>query len=475
MYASAAASLWLLLIYLWVVTASPTQQDDLAHMRDTITVVQEVHARRMLQRAGDSTAAGSELAAEKYPARTSSKPKNRIMQKMKPVPQTVQTAPAGLSVPKMTPKLKNLIEDARLREKNKQPFELNPTPGALPTVYGEAIQGPVDPLGFLGSPNVDGAPCAVRDHLRNGSRVSRPMRILLSTTELYVPTLLNWLVYYRAVCPAPEDMDRLFFLCFDFGAERALMSKGLRCDHADFTLSKNRMWLLRTQVTNVLLQAGIDVLISDLDALWLQNPFTALEHFPYSQLLASRASFPEEISLRLGATVCLGFAYVKSKKPSKALWVYLAEKLGQSFNPDDQRVLNFMLLDVGLRFPKRLTYVKNGHADVGQVRLRKAIKEGSGISASSEANMLYVTLLAHDNFRRLGCENVTSSALQAMRGSKVLHCLEHLKKAEKKEEVSRDLGTWLIRDDWKSVQYDAKRGFDRFLADCRITTQEGKV
>jgi len=431
-----------------------------------------IRARRMQSATAASASNAEAIGSEKYPARTQQKPKSRSMQRDSPVPQTVKTAPAGVSVPQMTPNLKNLIADARQREKNKLPFALKPSLESAEIITGNAIEGPADPLGFLGSPNADGAPCAIRDRWRNGTTVRRPVRILLSTTELYVPTLLNWLVYYRAVCPAPDDMAKLFFLCFDLGAERALLSKGLRCDHSDSTHSKNQMWLLRTRVTNILLQAGTDVLISDLDALWLQNPFPVLEHFPQSQLLASRASFPEEISLRLGATVCLGFAYVKSKKPSKALWVYLAEQLGQSFNPDDQRILNNMLLEIGLRFPKRLTYVKNAHADVGQVRLRRAIKEGSGLSAPSQANMLYVTLLAHDNFRRLGCENVTTSALEAMRGSKVLHCLEHIKKAAKKEEVSRDLGTWLVRDDWRAVQFDRSAGFDRYLAEVRIRDKD---
>ncbi len=190
-------------------------------------------------------------------------------------------------------------------------------------------------------------------------------------------------------------------------------------------------------------------------------------------MLASRASFPEEISVRLGATLCLGFAYVKSKKPSRALWTHLGDLLAESYRPDDQGVLNVMLLEVGLQFPKRLTYVKNDHSDVGHVRLRRGVKLGSGVSAPSEANMLYVTLLAHDHFRRLGCENQTVIAKQAMKNSTVLHCLEHIKKASKKEEVSRDLGTWLIRDDWESVSLVSAEGVNlsvsQYLANIRIT------
>ena len=54
--------------------------------------------------------------------------------------------------------------------------------------------------------------CGVRGMTKNGTVVTRPLRIIMSTTASYVPTLFNWLLYYREVCP---DMSSLFFICMD--------------------------------------------------------------------------------------------------------------------------------------------------------------------------------------------------------------------------------------------------------------------
>ena len=46
-----------------------------------------------------------------------------------------------------------------------------------------------------------------------------------------------------------------------------------------------------------------------------------------------RAVFPEDVSRRYGATLCLGFAYIKSTTPSKALWTYLADLMLRNPRP----------------------------------------------------------------------------------------------------------------------------------------------
>ena len=58
--------------------------------------------------------------------------------------------------------------------------------------------------------------------------ITRPLRIIMSTTASYVPTLFNWLLYYRQICP---DMSSLFFLCMDRDSEKMMQKYGLRCDH----------------------------------------------------------------------------------------------------------------------------------------------------------------------------------------------------------------------------------------------------
>ena len=219
---------------------------------------------------------GADMAVERYPARTS-KPKRKpsVKSEFQAVSNAMNHVDSTSEVlKKRANNLKNLIDEVKTFESNKQPFFLRASVRERDHVAEDkAVKTLPDPHGFLGSPDPSGAPCAIRERLHNGTIIHRRVRILLSVSKAYMPALLNWLVYYRAVCPGAEDLEKLFFLCFDRGAESLLLQRGLYCGHVDSTHSKNQMWLLRTRVTNLLLLDGADVLISDLDALWLRNPF----------------------------------------------------------------------------------------------------------------------------------------------------------------------------------------------------------
>ncbi|RYG96081.1 hypothetical protein EON65_54965 [archaeon] len=74
------------------------------------------------------------------------------------------------------------------------------------------------------------------------------------------------------------------------------------------------IWMKRLEIVSVLLQRGEDVLLSDLDAIWLQNPYADISsHLQAgSSIISSRATYPEEISRVWGRSLCMGFLYLKS-------------------------------------------------------------------------------------------------------------------------------------------------------------------
>jgi hypothetical protein len=68
------------------------------------------------------------------------------------------------------------------------------------------------------------------------------------------------------------------------------MSKyGLHCSQVLHSSSKsssfNKLWLLRVRITKQLLNSGFDVMLSDSDAIWLQNPFSYIEKFSSSGII----------------------------------------------------------------------------------------------------------------------------------------------------------------------------------------------
>ena len=96
-------------------------------------------------------------------------------------------------------------------------------------------------------------------------------------------------------------------------------------------------WRGRVKFIANLLNEGVDVLHSDLDAIWLKTPLKFIEN-DYD-IVASTGTYPIDIFQRVGYTLCMGWIYYKSSTVVKGL---LKTILGQSNSVsfDDQVEFN---------------------------------------------------------------------------------------------------------------------------------------
>jgi hypothetical protein len=173
---------------------------------------------------------------------------------------------------------------------------------------------------------------------------SRNFRILISLTDEHIPIFLNWLIYYSNVC---INLSTLFIICLDKQVEKNLVDYGFRCSHVQYLSSimmLSRIWFVRIKVAKQLLSQGLDVFMSDIDALWIKDPFKELSKNVNSDIIASRAFFPEEISQALGSSICMGFIYIKSSQRTIKLWQELLYFMAKADRANDQHNLNQFLL-----------------------------------------------------------------------------------------------------------------------------------
>jgi hypothetical protein len=181
--------------------------------------------------------------------------------------------------------------------------------------------------------------CGVKD---NGKKTVRSLRIMLSSTDEYFPVFLNWLVFYNKICPS---ISSLYMICLDPSVEMRIKKYGLSCAHV-FHVKKNaalhQLWAVRAKLTLELLKGGYDVLMVDSDALFLQNPFKEVEKHISSDIISSRGAFPESIGRVLGASLCMGFVYVKASMYTVRLWGEIHGAMTSQANPDDQRETNMV-------------------------------------------------------------------------------------------------------------------------------------
>lgn len=288
----------------------------------------------------------------------------------------------------------------------------------------------------------------------------RPYKILISTSTSYFPSFLNWLIYYYHVCG--DDRTVLHIICLDKEIESNLKYYGLTCSFVHYLpeiYTFNRLWLVRAKVTKELLASGYDVLMSDSDALWLRNPFLDIEYYAAtSDIIGTRATFPNAVLSKIGATLCMGFIYIKSSSKVVTLWDTLINQMIRLRNPDDQKLLNEVMMKFKLRFPYKLSYKRSYEVDHGYLMLEK--------------EKIRVSMLPQNSYRRI-CS--IKNRKQILANTTILHCLVRVKDQEKKRLTGEKYGMWLLNESAISIEYQRKNygsSFDSFISSIALESPE---
>ena len=143
-------------------------------------------------------------------------------------------------------------------------------------------------------------------------------RVIVFVDHKQIETYLNWETYYKKLdCHA--NLSYLDVICLDAISDSRLRAVGRRCASKSVFLNshdaRNRLteiWLTRMLIIRQYLVEGESVIISDLDAFWFLDPLPTLEKIVGSEVVASRAWWPWQLSKQWGASVCMGFAYFKA-------------------------------------------------------------------------------------------------------------------------------------------------------------------
>ncbi len=259
---------------------------------------------------------------------------------------------------------------------------------------------------------------------------------------------MNWLIFFYHRC---HNVSLIYFICLDKAIETNLPKYGLSCSHVHHlpaAQSNNRLWLVRARVTKHLLEQGYDVLMTDSDAIWLQNPFLVLQRYQDSDVVASRASFPEDISAKLGATVCMGFIYIRASNKTVMMWDEVYTFMSKTPRADDQRNFNQLLVAWGIRYDTRPSYLKSLTPNLGSFELK--------------GQPVKLTLLPHAQFMRMCDPRRVGDTLQAV----VAHCISPSKSESTKASSERVYGIWALSDDWaKAASNGSALGLSQFVRD----------
>ncbi len=147
-----------------------------------------------------------------------------------------------------------------------------------------------------------------------------PVVLLTCSSRVFLPILLNWLAAYRLA--TGSDLSEILVVSTDDPtAHRSIIDKGLNSifiknDSDIFKIKPPEeilsVWIKRLTVVRIMNHLGYDVLIIDLDAIYLKDFTTIIKKYNTSDIVGSMSKAPYELNSKWGFTMCMGVAYFRS-------------------------------------------------------------------------------------------------------------------------------------------------------------------
>lgn len=257
--------------------------------------------------------------------------------------------------------------------------------------------------------------------------------IVVFSDSKYLGVLLNWLIPIHR-----HGIRNYLIVALDESIHEFLTRRGFPSALVGMDGPLEKLWHLRLVVLRELCAHGIDIIHSDIDAIWLRNPIP--EYFSRSAdhlVITQGTAWPYEVVARQGFVLCCGLFYLRSGKQSLALLDDLLRHI--AITNDDQTSLNYLIhgsitWDRDLKNPYHLTF--RGYTVTCSEAPIRGRHRKTGFT---------VTLLPHHLFQRLHMPG---------REAYVKHLFSE-KTDRDKFESFRNSGCLFLHDDWKNVQFDA--------------------
>lgn len=197
----------------------------------------------------------------------------------------------------------------------------------------------------------------------------------------------NFMVAMRKNSDLP--IANIYLLCLDLESVIAVETLyGIRCVEVNNVTGRKGIWKIRVHALTCIVQSGKDVIISDLDAVWLRDPLQALGQ-TNGDILLQRGNWPKRMQDPVtGMTMCMGFGLFRAGSPTISSFMEAHLRLAWLHN-DDQIGLLYAAYGHNLRWD--YDYSRS------DMRLKESTRPGYGYIHDLNITL---TLLPHNQFVR---------------------------------------------------------------------------
>jgi hypothetical protein len=258
--------------------------------------------------------------------------------------------------------------------------------------------------------------------------------IVVFSDSKYLGVLLNWLIPIHRL-----GIRNYLIVSLDESIHAFLTDRGFPSVFIKMDGPLESLWRLRLIVLRELCAHGIDLIHSDIDAIWLRNPVADYFSRDADHLVISQGTaWPYEVVARQGFVLCCGLFYLRSGELSLALLDDLLRHI--ALTNDDQTSLNYLIhgsitWDRQLENPYHLTF--RGYTVTCSEAPIRGHHPKTGFT---------VTLLPHHLFQRLHMPE---------RAAYVKHLFSE-KTDQDKFESFKQSGCLFLNENWKDVEFDVK-------------------
>lgn len=235
-----------------------------------------------------------------------------------------------------------------------------------------------------------------RDWKRLAVTVSHNKRVIITfCNQSYLKTLSCWIQLYKKTGNKNLLVFALDQETKDYCESHGVSSHYIRIDIASSGLS--RLWRERLLIARDLVKLGLSVTLTDIDAFWLDDPSSHLFDPNYDIVSSVGTRFPPQVYEAIGKVLCFGLiCFNPTPKTLRVL-----NRCVDTYDKfqDDQRCLNFILLEAGLKISQpehaSITQLPMPDSETGLISFND-----TDLHATTECG-LRVKLLSHKLFQRI--------------------------------------------------------------------------
>ncbi len=257
------------------------------------------------------------------------------------------------------------------------------------------------------------------EHAVNALGRDAPLPVVV-VSDPYASLLRNWIAHMHRL-----GITRFLVVAMDDAIETRLEGQGMVIARASFDGSAPDFWLRRMLVWRHLIEIGVDIIQSDIDALWFRD---LVKDFrvdqPFDLLCSQGTLHPMEAVERWGFVLCTGLMWVRACPPSVKFFDAFASRGQQVLQSDDQVVMNNLLADLRMAWEKAGVQPHAIHFDGESFLTFPHTLWGTALELG-----LRVGLLPHNLFPRLPVPGTNAIVMHLLRPEDDTDRIEELKTA----------------------------------------------